>query len=176
MKQVSFSEAMRKKYPEWVVLISTIDDAGRANVMPAGWAMIVSGDPPMFAVAVRHGHHTHSGIQSQREFVIGFPGPNMEEIIKYCGSRSGRDVDKFEETDLEALPASEVKPPLIGGCIVNLECVLEGELETGDHTTFAGRVVAAHIDENLPGRLMNFGNGEFALASVNYPARRFKGG
>lgn len=166
MKQVSFSEAMKKKYPEWVVLISTIDDRGRADVMPAGWAMIVSGDPPMFAVAVGHGRYTHSGIRSQREFVIGFPGPGMEEIIKYCGSRSGRDVDKFEETSLEALPATRLRPPLIGGCIVNLECVLEGELETGDHTTFAGRVVAAHVDEDLPGRLMNFGDGEFALARV----------
>ena len=164
MKQVPYSEAIKKKYPEWVVLISTIDDQGRADVMPAGWAMIVSGKPPMFAVAVGHSRHTHSGIRFHREFVIGFPGPGMEEIIKYCGSRSGRDVDKFKETDLEALPATKVKPPLIGGCIVNLECVLEGELETGDHTVFAGRVVAAHVDEDLPGRLMNFGDGVFALA------------
>lgn len=166
MKQVSFSEAMKKKYPEWVVLISSMDDRGRADVMPAGWAMIVSGDPPMFAVAVGHGRYTHDCIRSGREFVIGFPGPGMEEIITYCGSRSGRDVDKFTETRLEALPAAKVKPPLMGGCIVNLECVLEGELETGDHTIFAGRVVASHVDENLPGRLMNFGNGEFALASM----------
>ena len=71
MKQVSFSEAMKKKYPEWVVLISAIDDRGRANVMPAGWAMIVSGDPPMFAVAVGHGRYTHDCVRSGREFVIG---------------------------------------------------------------------------------------------------------
>jgi len=165
MKQVSFSEAMKKKYPEWVVLIGSIDDRGQANVMPAGWAMIVSGDPPMFAVAVNHKAYTHSNIQSQREFVIGFPGPGMEEVIRYCGSRSGRDVDKFKGAGLKALPAARIKTPLIGGCIVNLECVLDGELETGDHTVFAGRVVAAHVDDSLPGRLMNF-NGEFALARM----------
>ena len=166
MKQVSFSEAIKKKYPEWVVLISTMDDRGRANVMPAGWAMIVSGEPFMFAVAVGHGRYTHNCIRSGREFVIGFPGPGMEEVIKYCGSRSGKDVDKFRETGLEALPATRVKPPLMGGCIVNLECVLEGELETRDHTTFAGRVVAAHVDEDMSGRLMNFGDGQFALACM----------
>ena len=54
---------------------------------------------------------------------------------------------------------------LIGGCIVNLECALDGELETGDHTVFAGRVVAAYVDDSLPGRLMNF-SGEFALARM----------
>jgi flavin reductase (DIM6/NTAB) family NADH-FMN oxidoreductase RutF len=165
MKQVSFSEAMKKKYPEWVVLIGSIDDRGQANVMPAGWAMIVSSDPPMFAVAVNHKAYTHSNIQSQREFVIGFPGPGMEEVIKYCGSRSGRDVDKFKGIGLKALPAARIKTPLIGGCIVNLECALDGELETGDHTVFAGRVVAAYVDDSLPGRLMNF-NGEFALARM----------
>ena len=165
MRQVSFSEAMKKKYPEWVVLICTIDDKGQVNVMPAGWAMITSSDPPMFAVAVNHKAYTHSNIQSQREFVIGFPGPDMGEVIKYCGSRSGRDVDKFKEIDLEALPAAEIKTPLIGGCIVNLECALDGELKTGDHTVFAGRVMAAHADDSLPGRLMNF-SGKFALARM----------
>ncbi len=163
MKQVSFSEAMKKKYPEWVVFISTIDNRGQADVMPAGWAMIVSGDPPMFAVAINHKAYTHSNIQSQREFVIGFPGPGMEEAIEYCGSRSGRDVDKIKGIGLETLSASKVKSPLLGGCIVNLECVLESELVTGDHTVFAGRVVAAHVDESIPGRLMNF-SGNFALA------------
>lgn len=165
MKQVSFSEAMKRKYPEWVVLIGTIDDRGRANVMPAGWAMIASSDPPMFAVAVNHKAYTHSNIQSQQEFVIGFPGPGMEEVIKYCGSRSGRDVDKFKGIGLKALPATKIKTPLIGGCIVNLECALDGELETGDHTVFAGRVVVAYVDDSLSGRLMNFGE-KFALARM----------
>ena len=167
MKQVSFSEAIKKKFPEWVVLISTMDNRGRADVMPAGWAMIVSENPFMFAVAVNHVNYTNTCIRSGKEFVIGFPGPDMEEVINYCGSISGRDVDKFKETGLEALPAVEVRPPLMGGCIVNLECKLESELETGDHTTFVGRVVAAHVDEEIPGRLMNFGDGKFALAGID---------
>jgi len=165
MKQVSFSEAMKRKYPEWVVLIGTIDDRGQVNVMPAGWAMIVSSDPPMFAVAVNHKAYTHSNIQSQREFVIGFPGPGMGEVIEYCGSRSGRDVDKSKGIGLETFPATRIKTPLIGGCIVNLECALDGELKTGDHTVFAGRVMAAYVDDSLPGRLMNF-SGKFALARM----------
>lgn len=163
MKRVSFSKAMSRKYPEWVVLISTKDRNGKPNVMPAGWAMIVSGNPPMFAVAVGHKRYTHKIIKNQKEFVISFPGPGMERIISYCGSHSGRDVDKFAETDLKAISADEVDAPLIAGCTINLECVLKGELETGDHTVFAGEVVASHIEEDLPDHLVNF-SGKFAIA------------
>ncbi len=83
------------------------------------------------------------------------------EVIDLHAEYEDREV--LKGINLEILPASEVKPPLLGKCIVNLECVLESELVTGDHTVFAGRVVAAHVDESIPGRLMNF-SGKFALA------------
>ncbi|HIE50584.1 MAG TPA: flavin reductase family protein [Armatimonadetes bacterium] len=164
MKEVPFSEAMRRKYPEWVVLITTIDEAGKANVMPAGWAMVASHQPPLFAVSVGHTRYTHQLIRVQREFVIAFPGPGLEEAITYTGSCSGREVDKFKESGLTPVAATKVKPPLLAGCVVNLECTLTGELEAGDHTIFLGRVVAAHVDERVPGRLVNFGGGKFALS------------
>lgn len=163
VRKVSFSEAMSRKYPEWVVLVSTKDKEGKPNVMPAGWAMIVSGNPPMFAVAIGHGRYTHEIVEDQKEFVIAFPAPGMEQIISYCGSHSGRDVDKFVETDLEAIKADELGAPLIAGCPINLECMLKGELETGDHTVFAGEVVASHIEEDVSEHLLNF-SGKFALA------------
>jgi flavin reductase (DIM6/NTAB) family NADH-FMN oxidoreductase RutF len=33
----------------------------------------------------------------------------------------------------------------------NFECVLEGELITGDHVIFAGRVVASHVYTGVSG-------------------------
>ena len=163
IKEVSFSEAMRRKYPEWVVLITTVDENGKPDVMPAGWAMIASHQPPMFATSVGHGRYTHELIRKQKEFVIAFPGPGMEKAIEDTGSCSGRDVDKFKEFGLKSMKAKKVKPPLLLGCIVNLECKLEGELEVGDHTIFLGRVVAAHVDEDIHVRLLNF-SGKFAVA------------
>ena len=163
MKEASFSEAMRRKYPEWVVLITTVDEDGKPNVMPAGWAMIASHQPPMFAIAVGHGRYTHELIRSQKEFVITFPSPGLEGAIEYTGSCSGRDVDKFKEFGLKPLKAKEIKPPLLSGCVVNLECKLEGELEAGDHTIFLGKVVAAYIDDDIHARLLNF-SGKFAVA------------
>jgi len=163
IKEVSFSEAMRRKYPEWVVLITTVDKNGKPDVMPAGWAMIASHQPPMFAISVGHGRYTHELISNQKEFVIAFPGPGLEKTIEDTGSCSGRDVDKFNQFGLNSLEAKGVKPPLLSGCVVNLECKLEGELEAGDHTIFLGRVVAAYVDEEVHARLLNF-SGKFAVA------------
>ena len=163
MKEVSFSEAMGRKYPEWVILIMTVDESGKPNVMPAGWAMVALHKPPLFAISVGHGRYTHELIRSQREFVVAFPGPGLENEIEYTGSCSGRDVDKFKEFGLKSLKAKEVKPPLFSGCVVNLECKLEGELEAGDHTIFLGRVVAAYVDDDVPARILNF-KGKFAVA------------
>jgi len=164
MKEVSFSEAMRRKYPEWVVLITTVDENGTPDVMPAGWAMIASHQPPMFAISVGHGRYTHELIRNQKEFVIAFPGPDLGKAIEDTGSCSGRDVNKFKKFGLKSLKAKEVKPPLLSGCVVNLECKLEGELEAGDHTIFLGRVVVSHIDEEIHARILNF-SGKFAVAS-----------
>jgi len=164
MREVSFSEAMKRKYPEWVVLVISVDEEGRPDVMPAGWAMVASHNPPMFAISVGHGRYTHELISGRGEFVVAFPGPGLEEAIVYTGSCSGRDVDKFREFGLEPLEAKEVAPPLLSGCVVNLECKLEGQLEAGDHTIFLGRVVVAHIDEDVPSRVLNFGDGKFAAA------------
>jgi len=108
-------------------------------------------------------YYTHELIRNQKEFVIAFPGPGLEKAIEDTGSCSGRDVDKFNQFGLNSLEAKGVKPPLLSGCVVNLECKLEGELEAGDHTIFLGRVVAAYVDEEVHARLLNF-SGKFAVA------------
>jgi flavin reductase (DIM6/NTAB) family NADH-FMN oxidoreductase RutF len=164
MKQVTVSEALSRKFPEWVVLVVTRRSDGFVDVMPAGWAMITSGRPAMFAVSIGHGRYTHELIQQGGAFVIAFPAPGMEEAIQYCGSHSGRDVDKIAQSGLEVTPATQVGPPLIVGAAINLECRLVSKLPTGDHTIFAGEIVAAHIGEEAPSSLVNFGDGTYAVA------------
>ena len=72
--------------------------------------MIASHNPPLFAVAISHENYTHELIRGQKEFVIAFPGPGLEEAIAYTGSCSGRDVeDKFDRsglTPLKTIPCS----------------------------------------------------------------------
>ncbi len=164
MKEVTFGEAMKHKYPEWVVLVVTLDDAGQVDIMPAGWAMIASGQPPMFAVAIGHGRYTHELLSKAQEFVVAFPSPGQKDDMLYTGTHSGLDVDKLANTSFQTAPASQIRTPLLQGCMVNLECVLDHQSTAGDHSIFVGRVVASHVDERVPARLVNFGGNQFAAA------------
>ena len=164
MKEVPFGEAMKREYPEWVVWVVTVDARGQVDVMPAGWAMIASHQPPMFAVAVGHTRYTHETLSAGGEFVIAFPSPGMEEATLFCGTHSGRNVHKVPRTGLGVIPARRVKPPLIKGCIVNLECRLASATPAGDHTIFVGEVVASHVEEEVGRRLVNFGDNRFSTA------------
>jgi flavin reductase (DIM6/NTAB) family NADH-FMN oxidoreductase RutF len=81
----------------------------------------------------------------------------MGKAAMYCGTHSGRKVDKFEHTDLIPLPSRIVKPPLIQGAVVNMECRVVGTLKAGDHTIFVGEIVAAYEEPEEKEILLNFG-------------------
>jgi len=166
MRKVLAEEALKRKYPEWIVLVVAADQEGRADVMPAGWCMVTSGHPPMLAVSIHPQRYTHKLLREAGEFVIAFPSVGQGPAVWYCGSHSGRHVDKIANTDLELLPASEIKAPLIKGAVANFECRLVSQMDTGDHTIFVGKVVAAHVEDEAPGRLVNFGDFRYAMAEI----------
>ena len=161
MIEVSWSEAIRRKYPEPVVLVVSCDSEGNPDVMPAGWSMVTSGIPPMLAVSIGHPRYTHKLIEETGEFVLVFPNEETKSLINFTGSCSGRDVDKFAEYGIETLRSKYVKPPLIKDSVACFECKVKGKLVTGDHTIFAGEVLASHLSEKYKDRLYNFGDNKF---------------
>lgn len=163
MRQVSVDQALARKYPELITLLVTTDEDGRSNIMPVSWCMDCSHTPPMMAVAIDTRRYTHHLIEERGQFVLAFPTPGMGSDIWYSGTHSGREGDKFAHLDLELSRAAEVNVPLVVGVVTNLECRLVKQMLTGDHTIFVGEIVAAHVDDEAPGRLLNFGPLGFAL-------------
>jgi len=159
MKNVSYAQAIKRKYPEAVYLVTTIDSKGVPNVLPIGWEMLTSVHPPMMAIAVAHRNYSHELIRQTGEFVICFPGEDLVDEVLFCGAHSGRDTDKFAGCGLTPLPPAKVKPPVIAECLAAFECVLVKELDTGDHSIFVGEVVASHISDKPLRRLCSLGNG-----------------
>jgi flavin reductase (DIM6/NTAB) family NADH-FMN oxidoreductase RutF len=161
MKATSYSEAIRRKYPEPVALAVSMDRGRRrANIITLGWCMCTSGQPPMLAISVGHTRHSHATIREGGEFVVSFPSEDQAEAARFCGTVSGRDHDKFAESGLRPLRASKVAPPLIAEACANFECRLVASCESGDHTIFVGEVVASHAAEHARGRLYTLPSGE----------------
>lgn len=161
MREVPIDEAWKFKYPEQIVFVTSIDAEGKFNIMSAGWFTPLSGDPPLVGVSVAKNRYTRELIAENREFVIAFPAENMKKEVLFCGTHSGREVDKFKEADLEAISSRKIKPPLVGGCVVNFECKVVKEIPAGNNILFIGEIVAAHVCEEEKHRLYNFGNLSF---------------
>ncbi len=148
MKQTSPYLAWKKcRYPERTVLIVSRSKAGKDNIMTAGWNMTTSNIPPLLAISVGLTRFSHKLIDESGEFVVSFPSEGMEDAVRYCGSYSGKNVDKFKETRLTKVSSSFIKPPLIEEALVNMECQVINKIRTGDHNIFIGKILAAYISE-----------------------------
>lgn len=131
-------------YPAGLVLVTSADANGKANIITAAWCCPLSFDPPMVGVSIGKTRYSHQLIGKGKEFVLNTPGEGMETAVMVCGTTSGRNVDKFAEAKLTAEKAKFVKSPLIAECISSIECKVEKEIDCGDHTFFIGSVVAVH--------------------------------
>ena len=134
--------------PVPTLLVTCTDARGRHNIITISYAGIVNTTPPLINISIKPSRHSHALIRATGEFVINIPGENLLRQTDYCGVASGRDVDKFAETGLTALPASLVKAPLIKECPVNLECVTRQIVRCGDYDLFIAEVLAVHADED----------------------------
>ncbi len=158
-KQVEYSDAIKTKYPEQVVIAIARDANGRANPVTLGWTMIVSGNPPMMAIAVASKHYSVETITHSKCFTIAFPSAQMADAALFFGSRSGRKVDKFAEFDCATEPAQRIDSVLLTEGVANFECTLESQTPAGDHIIFVGQVVASHTSTEPKKRLYTIGPG-----------------
>ncbi len=158
-KQAEYSDAIRTKYPEQVVIAIARDKNGKANPVTLGWTMIASGDPPMMAIAVAKKHYSVEAITHSKCFTIAFPSVEMADAALFFGSRSGRKVDKFAEFDCPTEPAKEIDSVVLTDAVANFECTLQSQTGAGDHFVFIGRVVCSHTSTEPKKRLYTIGPG-----------------
>ncbi len=158
-KQVEYSDAIKTKYPEQVVIAIARDRNGKANPVTLGWTMIVSGSPPMMAIAVAKTHYSVEAITHSQCFTIAFPSAEMAEAALFFGSKSGRKADKFAEFECPTEPAEEIDSVLLADAVANFECLLESQMPAGDHFIFVGKIVCSHINTEPKKRLYTIAPG-----------------
>lgn len=133
-------------YPLPVVMVSMTDRNGKHNIITLAWVGTVCSDPAMLSVSVRPERYSYPILRESGEFVVNLTTRSLAFATDYCGVKSGRDVDKFQEMKLTALPASKVNAPLIGESPINLECKVTQVIPLGSHDMFLAEVAAVHAD------------------------------
>ena len=149
MSKKTITNAFRPIYPTPVGLITCVDKEGKPNIITLGEVAMVSLRPTRMSVGARPATYSNGLIKATGEFVINYPTVDIVDKVDFCGSRSGRNVDKFAETGLTPEPAIHVKPPLIKECPVNVECKVVGVLSLGSHDLFIGDVLVVHAEEEI---------------------------
>jgi flavin reductase (DIM6/NTAB) family NADH-FMN oxidoreductase RutF len=126
----------RLLYPMRACLITSRHE-GKDNIMAASWVFPMSMDPPIFGVSVAEKRHSFGLIRKGKAFGINLPHPELRDATVVCGTKSGRDVDKFKEAGITREEAKHV--PLIKECPASIECEVVDEIAIGDHVIFVGK-------------------------------------
>jgi flavin reductase (DIM6/NTAB) family NADH-FMN oxidoreductase RutF len=146
---VNSQYSYRLLHPMHTVLVSCNSKAGKPNITTVAWAMPTSNNPPLVAVSLSPQRHSHALIQETQEFVINIPTLEILQSVYACGSFSGRSFDKFKKAGLTPIPAKKVKAPIIRECVAHLECSVNDQITTGDHTVFVGEIVASYANPGV---------------------------
>ncbi len=142
------------------------------NPMTIGWCQWGRvWNIPVCTVLVRPSRYSHGLLERDGVFTVSVPLDGaMKKELGFCGTRSGRDVNKLEALGLTTMPERAGGVAALSGCTLHFECrvlfklemagklpLLEEEQRTkfytpdeqagedGDpHTIYYGRILAAY--------------------------------
>lgn len=134
------------------------------NVMVASWGFIgTMWGKKVFVAPIRDSRYTKEKIDATGEFTVSVPpAGEMKKEIAFCGSKSGRDYDKWKETGMKQRPAKVAGGCVVDGCVKYYECKVLGVVPMGGmdlalvakwyatpdlHNFYFGEIVAEY-DEN----------------------------
>lgn len=144
----------------------TVRDGEKVNTMTIGWGNIgIIWGKPIFTVLVRFSRYTYELLKNSREFTVSVPASGeLQKELGFCGSKSGRDYDKFIETGLTPVAGKAVAVPVIGECKIFYEgrvvyhqamdpALISDEIQNkfysnkDYHVIFYGEILASYIKE-----------------------------
>ena len=149
-------------YPLPAVLISCGETEEEYNMLTVSWVGTICTNPAMCYISVRPERHSYDIIKRTKSFVINLTNEEMARATDWCGVRSGKDYNKFQEMRLTPQMAQKVKAPIILESPLSIECEVVEIKELGSHHMFIANVVNVQADE----RYIDPATDEFRLSDA----------
>lgn len=168
MKELNYREAMAhtaEKLANGGVFLTV--GGPQPNTMTIGWASLgYIWKVPVFMALVRPQRHTYPMLLKAGTFTVSVPTIRpLRQELAFAGTKSGRDVDKFDGHGLTAVPARKVDAPIVAECGLHFECrirliqdmtadrmdpaIVQSAYPGGDmHTMFFGEIVACYTTDD----------------------------
>lgn len=123
------------------------------NILTIAAFSFFSFDKPAVMIGIVPTRYSFELIRKIKDFSINIPTIELLPAIKFCGSHSGRNYDKFVETGLTPIPGKKISSYLIKECPVNLECKVVNEInQGGTHIWFVGEILTSHVRDDYSRR------------------------
>ncbi len=134
-------------YPVPAVMITCGSDESEYNVFTVSWTGTICTDPAMCYISVRPERYSYPILKKNMEFVINLTTRKLAYATDWCGVRSGKDYNKFQEMKLTPGKAAVVQAPIIEESPLCIECRVREVLALGTHDMFIAEVVNILADE-----------------------------
>ncbi len=134
-------------YPLPAVLVTCGADPSEWNVLTAAWTGTICSDPAMCYVSLRPERHSYAIIERNMAFTINLTTRALARATDWCGVRSGRDYNKFQEMGITPKPGVKVAAPYIDEAPMSIECRVRDIVHLGTHDMFIAQVMNVLADE-----------------------------
>lgn len=134
-------------YPLPAVMVSMGKSPAEFNIITVSWTGTINSNPPMCYISVRPERHSYQILKQNMEFVINLTTKDLTYAADWCGVKSGREYNKFEEMKLTPGKSQLIEAPLIMESPLNIECKVSRIIPLGSHHMFMADVVAVNADD-----------------------------
>lgn len=155
-------------YPVPAVMVSCGRPEEKPNIITVAWAGTVCSDPVMLSVSIRPERYSYNIIKETGEFAVNLVNRDLVFAADYCGVKSGRDTDKFQEMHLTPLQSRQIAAPGIAESPVCLECKVRQVIPLGSHDMFLAQVVGVTVDEQYMDEKGKFHLNSAGLAAYSH--------
>lgn len=141
--------------PRPIGWIGSISADGIPNLAPYSFFNAVSGRPPMFVFSPGRGGRkdTLANVREVDEFTINVVTEEVAALMNATSATHPAEVDEFEAAGLTAVPSVSIRPPMVGECRANIECIVNQIIDIGHpehgNSLVIGEAVEFHVDDTL---------------------------
>lgn len=150
------------------VMVSCARPGEKPNIITVAWAGTVCSAPAMLSISVRKERYSYDIIKETGEFVVNLVTKDLVFATDYCGVKSGRDTDKFQEMKLTPLPSQHISAPGIAESPLNLECKVKQVVELGSHDMFIAEILGVTVDDRYMDEKGTFHLNDAKLVSYSH--------
>lgn len=129
-----------------VVLVGTMTK-DRPNYITVSYCGVINHQPPLISVAIGKSHYTMGWIEKNGNFSINIPSTDMVEQVDYCGSYSGKGLDK--SGIFRNFFGDMQNVPMISDCPLNMECKVQSTLECQFDMVFIAEICGVYCKDEF---------------------------